>query len=427
MEQFSAAYLMQAIKDIKNDAALNTLLSELSDISDHTKSVLNGEKIVSEQIDDCFIPLMSLSTFEGPVPYSKFIKKVYPDSIERSDTKERRSWKRFFDSLETLREQYKDAGYIPPFIHYICQSIQPSQDSDSIRRKEKYRNYDYLLFSAPAYSYIMRNYGCFPYWYEDRGLSIKQCKSFLDFFIGTKDYGAMHEKLTGLYFIDFFFSIGLFADILYALSSESGSMDIRPYFSSAADYKCYLEYFLFLCSLLQNSSGIGAKYHLFDRFCQIFLNPGKSDYIKLFKSPEACFKQCAFEVTFYNEIVYPYVRSLYLGKFEKFLLKEGPAGKHLHNHSLTREEFTSILELHRQTEDFNQFVSRRIECLEHIRSDLEYMDTAVLSHVLDKFYHFSPLTTGKMFKGYALSYSTIRQQLMPFIDIKFLDIKRQFL
>ena len=45
MEQFSAAYLMQAIKDIKNDAALNTLLSELSDISDHTKSVLNGEKI----------------------------------------------------------------------------------------------------------------------------------------------------------------------------------------------------------------------------------------------------------------------------------------------------------------------------------------------------------------------------------------------
>lgn len=416
---------MQAIKDIKSDATLNTLLYELSGISDHTKSVLNGEKVVSEQINDCFIPLMSLSTFEGPVPYSKFIKKVYPDSIERSDTKERRSWKGFFDSLETLNEQYKDAGYIPPFIHYICQSIQPSQDSR--KRKEEYRNYDYLLFSAPAYAYIMRNYSCFPYWYEDCGLNIKQCKSFLDFFIGTKHYGDMSEKLSAQYFIDYFFSIGLFADILYTLSNESKSEDIRSHFSSIADYKCYLEYFLFLCALLQNSSGIGAKYHLFDRFRQIFLDPGKSDYIKLFKSPEDCFKQCAFEVTFYNEFVYPYVRSLYLGKFKKFLLKEGLPGKYLRNHSLPREEFTSILESHPQTEGFNQFVSQRIECLEHIRSDLEYMDTAVLSHVLDKFYHFSPLTTGKILKESPLSYSTIRQQLMPFIDIKFLDIKRHFL
>lgn len=186
------------IESIQEDEYLLTLCKQKNSITDHKYNILSSTPIVECQIADCFIPFFFSKT-QSPYSYSQFVKKANPKLYDSSNAKEKYHIPRFHEKISDLKEEYKNANYIPPFITYITESMIPRNQEKE--KKSFYRNYEYNFFSANSYSYIIRNYDCLPFFHKDRILTPKDCQKYFNFFIETEKYNLV-DSIISQYYID---------------------------------------------------------------------------------------------------------------------------------------------------------------------------------------------------------------------------------
>ena len=129
----------------------------------------------------------------------------------------------------------------------------------------------------------MRNSDCLPYFCKNMVSSPKKLESFYGLFTETAGYPLI-EQIVSQYYIDYYFSIYLFSETFNFLCHEANQPSMIEYFSSKDDYGFYLECFLLLCTLLQNSSGMYVKHKLFHKIKEIFFGTEFLDTYNLYAS-----------------------------------------------------------------------------------------------------------------------------------------------
>ena len=311
MNTLTVENINSIMSSVKNDEYLCTLIDE---IKKERRWILNPDTIIEYQLKECFVPYMTSFISSESHSFNQFIRMAYPGTRVDIHSNEAYHFSHFLKNIKKLDNQYKDNYYIPPFVSYIIQSIIPNDKTN----KEDHRNYNYKFFNARAYSFIMRNSDCLPYFNTDNPRFKEKCTDYFSFYIETNTYPLI-DKIISQYYIDYYFSILLFSYTLQLIDEQTKSYPLTKYFKSENAYYCYLDYFIFLCSLMQNSSGMFAKYNLCGELQQIFFDVKKDKRIFLYESSEECFKQCAYELVLYNEIINPYVKNLYFKEMSNFI------------------------------------------------------------------------------------------------------------
>lgn len=402
---------------VLNNINISSFIEERKNVSYHTKNILDPERIIKKQVEDCLIPFLVTHMSNKPYTYAEFIKKAHPDNIYISDTKERESFDLFLIEILKLKYDYQNA-YIPPFVTYITQSIIRFPK----KRKQSYRNYKYRFYNARSYSYIMRNYDCLPYFHKGKFFSGKECEKYYALYIETANYTLM-EQIISQYYIDNHFSIYLFAQTVNLLNDEYKKRSLRKHFCSDESYDLYMDYFLYLCVLLQTSSGAFAKNVLLETLHQIFFDVEKNpSYLRKYKSPDKCFKQCAHEIVLYNEIVYPYIQNLYFKEFEKILEKNSLSNKP----DEIYKQLETILKIYTRENGYSDWQSTQMQTLNNSTKNLPYIENFILNNVKNKFYDYVPFVSENLIGSQTGSLSeicnTFSNEVFSVIDFKFDNI-----
>lgn len=270
----------------------------------------------------------------------------------------------------------------------------------------------------------MQNMECLPYLHKSRILPVKEWGKFFDLFLETNVY-PFSEKVISQYCIDYYFNTLLFTQTLRFFEERP----VPPFYKiTEYDSGLYLEYFLFLCTLLQASSGMYAKQELFYTFKQIFFEPEISknrhtNYLSLFNgSCREYFKQCAIELIFYNEIIYPYIKNLYYNKLNALLEKKCPPDKK----SDYEEILTKILDTPTNADLYNLDISSGIEEIREFSFHLSESDFPALNYIAQKFYNDKPTLLDKNYQSSKSSYSEIAEELSLFLEIRFYNIQIEY-
>lgn len=402
---------------IIKDKYLLELCSQKASITNHTQNILNSKLIITEQINDCFIPFFTRYAQKSPHAYSKFIGEAHSAWEGSNDTKERYHFDYFMENIKKLKMQYEYASYTPPFVSYITESIIPN----SKNCKQTYRNYDYKYFNARSYSYIMQNSDCLPYFHKDKILSQKELTGFFNFFAETNSY-PLKEQFISQYYIDYYFSTYLFAQTLNLLEIEP----LQPSCTiHKSEYKRYKHCFLFLCTLLQGCSGIVTKANLFDYFKEIFFNTGidknkHTNFLAHFNGAyEKCILQCAAELVFYNDIVYPYVKNLYFKEYNSLLEKSFP--------NITDSEFdkqlTNYINININPTKYKEIMSPVIDFLVKLCSRIPDLEPSALNYISQKFYNYTPSSLDSFYIESKPSYFEFIKAITPRMETTFTAYK----
>lgn len=365
---------------VKNDEYLCKLIDEIKKCSER-RWILNPDTIIEQQIRDCFVPYMSSLISTEPHSYNDFIRMAYPKTKVDEHSKERNHFDNFLKYIEKLKRQNKDNDYIPPFVSYIIHSIIPNGKTNN----GVYRNYNYKFFNARTYSLIMTKSDCVPYFNSNNWVSQKKYNTYFSFYTKTKVYPLI-ENIISQYYIDYYFSILLFSYTLQLIDEQTKTHPLTEYLKSENDYHCYLDYFIFLCCLLQNSSGMFAKYNLFDELQQIFFDVKKDKRVFLYKSSEECFKQCAYELVLYNEIIKPYVKNLYFKEMDNFINSNfsslSSKGKF--------KNFSAIIEANINKTTCQKWQTDHINYLDNLSCYLPNIDDTIFYNIFNRFYNYIP-------------------------------------
>lgn len=405
---------------IKADKYLSELYSQKAAITNHKKNILSSDEIIAQQINDCFFSFFADFIQKKTHTYHKFINAAFPEQAPPGDKTVQRHFKRFKENVNQLEKQYTDNCYIPPFISYITESMISNHKTNT----QTHRNYEYKFFNARSYYYILQNMECLPYFHKNRNLSIKEWIKFFDLLLETNAY-PLSEQAISQYCIDYYFSIPLFIQTLGFFKEKH-----EPPFYNITEHirGLYSEYFLFLCTLLQASSGICTKQGLFHIFKEIFFGTGisrdePSDYLKLFKGDyRECFKQCAIELVFYNEIIYPYIKSLYYKEFCAMLEKKCLS----YQKSDFEKLFENILDVEINADLYNMDMPAKIGGLAEFSLRLSESDLSAINYVAQKFYNYTPTLSNKNYQKFKPSYSELEEQISLFLEVKFLNIEMEY-
>lgn len=330
---------------------------------------------------DCFVPYMTSFINSDPYPFNQFIRMAYPGTRADTHSNEAYYFTRFLKNIEKLENQYKDNNYIPPFVSYIIQSIRPNNK----RNKEVHRNYNYKFSNARTYSLIMTKSDYLPYLNTNNFRFKEECKNYFSFYIETNAYPLI-DKIISQYYIDYYFSILLFSYTLQLIDQQTKTRPLAEYLKSENDYHCYLDYFIFLCCLLQNSSGMFAKYNLFHNLHQIFFDVKKDNPIFSYKSSEECFKQCAYELVLYNEIINPYVKNLYFKEMDNFINSNFSALSSKDKF----KKFSAIIEANINKTTCQKWQTNHINYLNNLSYHLPNIDDTIFYNIFDRFYNYIP-------------------------------------
>ncbi len=426
------------IKDIEKinssvleDGFLTKCLSEKESIADPTRNILNSEKILEYQLKDCFIAFYTKFFPKETYTYSQFIKEAYPNNIDNSDTKEKGKFEGFQKNINDLEERYKNAVYTPPFVSFIINSLIPNGKCN----KQTFRNYEYKFFDARSYSYIMRNSDCLPYFCKEMEFSPKKLKSFFGLFTYSLFTETENEPLidqfVSQYYIDYYFSIYLFSETLSFLSNEIKQPSLTEYLLSEDDYGFNLERFLFLCSLLQNASGICTKHYLFQEIQKIFFGSERPKYQKLFtfsnRDFTECFKECAYELIFYNEFIYPYIQPLYFQKFKELLennfsdLTDSKVSKQLSN--IISANFNKAA----YKKNMSVPIKNLTDCTKFFMHEPE---NKILNRIFHKFYSHTPFYPNPSYLNYVINsecpYNLLRANMALHIEPAFISMNAEY-
>ncbi len=380
LNKLTVENIKSIISLVKNDEYLSNLIDEIKKNSER-RWILNPDTIIEQQITDCFIPYMTSFIDNEPHTFNQFIRMAYPETKVYNHSNESYSFIRFLENIEKLKKQYKGNHYIPPFVSYIIQSVIPNNKTN----KGVHRNYNYKFFNACSFSLIMTNSDYLPYLNTNNFLFKEKCTNYFSFYAETNTYPLI-DKIISQYYIDYYFSILLFSYTLQLIDQQTKTRPLAEYLKSENDYHCYLNYFIFLCCLLQNSSGMYAKYTLFDNFQRIFFDIKNNKRILLFKSSEDCFKQCAYELVLYNEIIYPYVKNLYFKEMDNFINNNisapSPEDKF--------KNFSTIIEANINKTTFQKWQAVHIKYLNDLSYYLPEIEDTIFYDIFNKFYNYIP-------------------------------------
>lgn len=379
MEKLSSKTLMKIEQRIYKNQNLENFLSQKRNSNDITKNIINFDKIIPYFIADCLISFWA-DLQKDSYKYKDFIKLLYPNvtSKNRSDTKQRTNFNTFFQNINYFNSKQQTMEYVPPFIQDICDSIQEIPDS---KRKQKYRNYTYSFVSAHTYSHIMCSSDSIPYFCHNQSFTQKNCQKFFEFLIDIKDYSA-EERYSSQCYIDTYLNIHLFSLILNLYAHEKFYF-LKESVHSKEDFDCYLDYFLFLCNLLQSSSGMFVKETLLHTIYSIFLSPNGTKRIQTFSNIELCYKQCAYELIQLNELVYPLVKKVFYDELYRTI------GDTCCTSAIYSQLFT-IITSNPSFTCLRKYLDDSITKLEKISKDIEYMEFPLFSHISQTFYNFIP-------------------------------------
>lgn len=418
---------------ILNDPCLKDLNSYECTVEGSAKPLFDLKFIIRSQINDCFMPFFIESTQSDPIPYPEFIKKALP--VREFDSPKLRHFDGFINAINETKTYYEYAIHdAPPFISYISKAII-SSDTNS---KGTYRNYKYKFFNPYSLYRIIEGHNNIPYFHNNRHLSSSKCRIFYSLFTETTEYPPgcppkypLTEKLIHQYYCDHYFNIYLFSHVLNFLNNEfktdKKSMVKYPHSEkySNSDYMYNLECLLFVCNLLQESSGINIKYHLFDALISIFLDAKTNTinyFSSLFSSLTDCLKWCANQLIFYNKILYPFIKSLFAENFKSYLKDNFSDSQAFDLSNLFYESTEKIL----QQSSYKEDLSKRANKISSFSDELPEINDFIRYYALDTFYSFHPTSLGRPVQDLDPFGEYTKKLISYIVDCEFRKIYQKF-
>lgn len=405
--------------EIMNDEYLKILLSQKCAEKDHTKNIFNFEPLITLLIDEYLIPFIATTTKSSPHTYAAFINEAYPKGYSGVDTKERKNFDSFYKNITNLQQRTKSMTYVPPFISYITNSIFPI--NEEAKKQQKYRNYTYMYFNARTYSSIMNYSNYIPFFQKDVVIPKEHLHKFYSLFtnIQSEPKQSDLEQFISQYYVDKYFNIYLFSRTLNAMAEENKTSSIMEYCSSSEDYECHLNYFLFLCTLLQEAPSIYIKQNFFNSIFDYFFCPGKNRFTNLFTSTEACFKQCAAEIILCNKIIFPYIVNQYTEKLDLLVQDKFSV---VSPENLYRQ-FSNIIDADPKSQYNKKFLSTRISELNQFLLETPFINENIYAQTYKAFYNSFDYSIPFLPDQISTCYQDILSQINFYTEIKMGQIK----
>lgn len=399
---------------IKENIGLKTLLSYKNEAKNSHNNIFDFDSLIPYLLKDCLIEFITEKTKSSPYTYENFIRSI--DKTTRKDSSIKRNFSTFHQNVIELRIQLQEMSYVPPFVSYISRSLIAIKTTND----DLFRRYNYIVFNPHVYSYIICKSNCIPYFHRDRHLSFKECKWFFELFNTTCEYdNSPIEQWIGQHYIDKYLRPTLFAQVWDTLNQN-----ILNLFDSKEDplYDFYLDNFLSLCNLLQESSGILIRELLFKKIKHIYFDKECDILSKEFASPLECFKQCASELIIWNNIISPYIKNLYFQNFDALLKNNFPDLTVVNLY----EQFCSIINSLKSAEVSDAIITRELLSLNDNIKKMQVLSDRLLStknlntnyfHTLDKLYGTSPYKTISDYSSLT-SYEDIFKQVNLDLDFQ---------